>query len=585
MSDRLHLKTTASLCLAILLLFHVSEPAQAQAQGQDDRDGGFGRLTGGNLNPLAQLGRASAAGAAVPLEGAVDAATYLVGPGDLFSISVGGPAPVMVTLPVSADGFLMLPEAGAVEVAGLPLIEARRRAVQALREQFQRVRLEVTLLQPRQFYVHVSGAVPTPGRFVATPVARLASVLFMSFADTTRAPVGNTSYRPAMRNVTLIHKDGTSESVDLLRYFSTGNTEHNPYLNDGDIISLPTYDPSYDAVFVSGAVASPGTYDYRPDDTLYDLLVLTTGQEPPRGFTRVRLTRTNDDGSVEANIYELASLDGSIRIRPRDQIYAMPERTVRGSATIGGWVEYPGTYSIVPGRTSLRELIELAGGVREGALERGAYLERATLPAPRPATTRSNRFEAAPRLGNLVRQDTVAILKNTRLANIDFLSRAYLAQELRLQSRVPIDLDAVLEGDAAPVHLQDGDNVFVPRDEGSVFVFGQVNRPGYVAVAPGQDASYYINAAGDRSDLAGQAYVIEVGTGRFVDASLAEIQSGDLVFVDRRENRADTAELQRLLLEERRATAERRSRVVQYMSQTVSAAAALLTTYLLIKRE
>lgn len=581
MSDRHYLKTTAPLVFALVALLAAPQFVWAQ----DEASGAFGNLLGGDVNPLQRLGRFSAAGAAVPLEGAVDAQSYVVGPGDLFSISVGGSAPLMLTVPVSADGYLMLPDAGAVEVAGSTLEEARRRATQALRDQFQRVRLEVTLAQPRQFYVHVSGAVPSPGRLVATPVARVATVLYMAFADTTRSPVGNMTYRPAMRNVRLIHKDGREQSVDLLRYFSTGNTQHNPYLRDGDVISLPTYDPNYDAIFVSGAVAFPGTYDFRPDDTLYDVLVLTTGQNPPRGFSRVRLSRTNEDGSVEATIYDVANLDGSIRLQRRDQIHALAEETVRGSATISGWVQYPGTYPIVPGRTSLRELVELAGGLRPGALERGAYLERATLPLPRLERSRGNRFEVIPGDVRMVRQDTSAILMNTRLATIDFLSRAYLAQEMRLQSRVPIDLESVLDGNGPAVRLEDGDRIVVPRDENSVFVFGHVNRPGYVAVEPGRDASYYIAASGGRGDLAGSAYVIETGTGRYFDADGAAVKSGDLIFVDRRENRADTAELQRLLYEEKRADRERRSLVVQYIFQGASAVAALLTTYLLIQRE
>ena len=582
MSEGQSLKTTASLSLTLVLLLAL--PAVAAAQDSWEQPGGYDDLIGGDLNPLAQLSRMSSAGGAVPLEGALDPQEYVVGPGDLFSISVGGPRPVMATVPVSADGFLMLPNAGAIEVAGLTLDDARRRATQRLREQFRSVQLEVTLTQPRQFYVHVAGAVPVPGRYVATPVARVATVLYMAFADTLRAPVGNTNYRPSMRNVKLIRNDGTEQAVDLLRYFSTGNPEHNPYLRDGDVISMPTYDPNYEAVYVSGAVAFPGTYDYRPDDTLRDLLVLSTGQSPPTGFRQARLTRTNDDGSVTSEIYDVASLDGGVRIRPRDQIHALAEETVRGTARISGWVNYPGTYSIIPGRTTLRDLVQLAGGIRDGALLRGAYLERATLPMPELENRRGNRFQANPGDFRVVRQDTAAILKTTRLASIDFLSRAYLAQELRLQSRVPLNLEEVMREGERSITLQDNDRVVVPRDENTVFVFGQVNRPGHVAVAAGSEAGRYIEASGGLSEMAGPAYVIEAGTGRFVDADRAAIESGDMIFVDRRESRADTAELQRLLFEERRAAAERRSRTIQTIVQGVSAVAAIITAYVATQR-
>lgn len=567
-----------------VLLILLTLPSGVLAQGELGRSEALRQLMGGQTT-LGQLGRVSP-GTVAPLEGAVDADAYVVGPGDVFDISVSGPVQTFVSVPVSADGYLMLPESGAVEVAGLRLTEARRRATDALRQQFQRVQLEVTLSQPREFYVHVSGAVPVPGRIIATPVARVATVLSIAFADTTRAPVGNTALRPALRNIRLIHRDGTEESVDVLRYYSTGVTDYNPYLRDGDIVSLPTYDPNYEAIFVSGDVPFPGTYDYRPDDTLYDVLALASGQDPPRGFQRVRLSRVGDSGRAEAEIYDLSDLAGTkVPIRPRDQIYVMPDETVRGSASIEGWVEYPGTYSIVTGRTTLRDLVDLGGGLRSGALARGAYLERETLPRPALERPRNHPFELSPPEFRVVPRDTAAILQATRLAGMDFLSRAYLAQELRLQSRVPIDLGDILEGRSADITLEDGDNVFVPRDQNSVFIFGQVNRPGYVAVRDGMGADGYIEASGGRSEMAGRTYVIEAGTHRYLDGRRTEVRSGDMIFVDRRQNRADSAELQRLLYEERRADLERRSRTWQNVVQSVGAATALITTYLLIRRD
>ncbi len=573
-------RTLQPLVLASLVALCV--PA-AQAQILPRQAQTFGDLMGFDLNPLQSMSRFSRMGELVPMEGPVDASSYVVGPGDLFDISVGGARPVVASIAVSADGYLLLPEAGAIEVAGLPLEQARRTARQALEREFQNVNTEVTLSQPRQFYVHVSGAIPTPGRYVATPVARVSTIIYMAFADTTRPPVSNPNLRPSLRNVKLIHRDGSSERVDLLRYFATGNPAHNPYLTDGDIISVPTYDPNRDAVFISGDVAFPGTYDYRPDDTVYDLLVLATGQDPPTGFKQVRVLSSGPDGGTSSEIFDMASLDRTTSVSPLDQIHAVEDPLVRGSATVEGWVHYPGTYSIVPGSTSLGDLLEMAGGVREGALERGAYLMRATLPTPEPVAVGRNRFEPNSSGFRMIRSDTLALLQSVRLAPADFLSRAYLAHEIRLQNQVPVDLRAMEATES--ILLQDRDRVYVPRDENSVFVVGQVNRPGYVSYRPNAPLSYYIEASGGFSDNAGRAFVVEAGTGRYLNAGRADILSGDMIFVDRARNQADTAEMQRLLLEERRARLEERSRTVQSIVQSISAATAIITTYLLVRRE
>ena len=541
---------------------------------------------GPEINPLQeQLTRFPSAGEMIPLEGAVDAEQYIVGPGDLFDISVGGPQPLLAPTAVSADGYLIVPEAGAVQVGGLSLQEARSRAKQALRESFENVRVEIALAQPRQFYVHVSGAVPFPGRYLATPVGRLAGVLSLAYADTTRAPTGNLTFRPALRNVLIVHTDGTRETVDLLRYHATGNTEHNPYLRDGDIVSVPAFDPDYGSVFISGNVAFPGIYDHRPDDTLSDLLALATGQETPGYARQVRLTRVLDDGSVEAEIYDVAALfgDEEVQVLARDQVHVLAEETVRGVADIDGWVQYPGAYPILSGETTLQDLVALAGGMRPGALARAAHLKRSTLPMPGPDY--ENRFGMLAGIPDLVPADSLALLQSTRLADMGFFGSAYLAHELRIQSSVPVDLTVALGEGTAPIFLQGGDKVYVPRDNNQVFVIGQVNRPGYVTHRTGMSPEYYVSAAGGLGENAGTSYVIKAGTNRHMKASEAEVESGDQIFVNRKTMLADTEDMQRLLMENQRLRLEERSRTIQVIAGSISAATGIISTYLLIRRQ
>ncbi len=535
----------------------------------------------------------------IPLEGTVDADQYIVGPGDLFDISVGGPQPLLTPTAVSADGYLILPEAGAVQVGGLSLQEARSRAKQALRESFEHVRVEIALAQPRRFYVHVSGAVPFPGRYLATPVGRLAGVLSLAYADTTQAPTGNLAFRPALRNILLVHTDGTQKTVDLLRYHATGNTEHNPYLRDGDIVWVPAFDPDYGAVFISGNVAFPGIYDHRPDDTLSDLLALATGQKTPGYARQVRLTRVLHDGSVEAEIYDVAALYGGedVQVLARDQVHVLAEQIVRGVANIDGWVQYPGTYPILSGETTLQDLVALAGGMRPGALARAAHLKRSTLPMPE--ANGENRFGMLVGIPDPVPADTLALLQSTRLADMGFFGSAYLTHDLRIQSSVSVDLTVALGEGAAPIPLQDGDKVYVPRDNNQVFVFGQVNRPGYVTHRTGMSPEFYVSAASGLGGNAGTSYVIKAGTNRYVKASEAKIESGDRIFVNRERMFADTGDLQRLLtdtqrfelenqrfeLENQRFKLEKRSLTFQTVLATVGTITGFITTYLLIKQQ
>ncbi|MFW5973024.1 MAG: SLBB domain-containing protein [Bacteroidota bacterium] len=571
------------MATAILGLALFCSPANAQ-DGRSDRD----RSSRAGFLQQDRLPSTAVA----PMEGAVDEDEYLIGPGDVFAVTIGGAEPTVATLPVSADGRLIVPGVGGSVVAGSVLRQARADVLGAMRPMFRNVQLDVALAQPRQFYVHVSGAVPTPGRYLATPVARVSTVLEAAFADTSQSAVSNFAYRPSFRNVTLRRTDGTRRSLDLQRYLSTGDTRHNPYLQDGDVIGIGVYDPLRESVFVDGAVPFPGAYAFREGDTVLDLISIASGDNPGLSQVReVRITSRTDGVASTRSIRVSQDERPEVPLSPLDHLFVVADDALRGSATVDGWVRFPGTYPIDPGRTTLDELVEMAGGLREGVLLRGLHIERRSLPAPELHSRQINRFEFAPaERRHVMRADSMAILRNMRLSNLDFLSRAYFAQEMRLQNRVSVDPAQLEDGTASPVVLQDGDRLVVPRDEQTVYVFGQVNMPGFVTLRPGADIEDYIRAAGGRGQLADGTYVIEAGTGRHLSAREAPISSGDMIFVDRGDDIADTAELQRLImennrfaLETERARRDARLRTTQTILSVLGTAATIVTTYWVVK--
>ncbi len=582
MPTRHRLFTKVVLCLFLSLCAGLTRPSSAQNSPLSTTTlVDFG--TGNPLQFLRQrLAQTNTATSLLPMEGAVDPAEYVVGPGDFFTVSIEGLQATLPPIPVTADGHLLLPDAGSITAAGETLATVRTQALTALKARYERVDVDVTLAQPRQFYVHVSGAVPVPGRYLAMPVARVSTVLELAFADTTRTPVSNPDYRPSLRNIRLIRRDGGETTLDLLRYFVTGDTAHNPYLRDGDVVYVPSYAPNYASVYIDGAVPFPGAYDHRPGETAADLLRLA-------GYDaggRIRLTRRHPDGTVETRDLAPEALwqGTSVSLQPLDHLSVTPDRLPGGTATVEGFVFNPGTYPIVQGRTTLQELLTLAGGLRPGASARLAYLERRSLPRPMPRRQTQNRFEPGPGRPVLLRPDTLAVMQRLRMTDLDFMSRVYFAQEMRLQSRVSVDLEAALTDGAAPIYLRDGDRLVVPRDEQTVYVFGQVIRPGYVAYVPDRPAQYYIDAAQGAGPLAKGAYVVDAATGAYRPAAGAPVHSGDMIFLDRIEDVADSPELQRLVIEESRARADARIRTMQTLLQTIGTIAGVVSVIVLATR-
>jgi hypothetical protein len=172
--------------------------------------------------------------------------------------------------------------------------------------------------------------------------------------------------------------------------------------------------------------------------------------------------------------------------------------------------------------------------------------------------------------------DSSLVLQRLRLADLDFLSRLYAAHELRLQNRVSMDLPDVLSGVAEAPALRDGDQLRIPRDEETVLVFGAVNDPGYVSFGDGDLVEAYLDKAGGPDSNAGAAYVIRAASGASVPAAGVHINSGDVIFVDRLEDRASTPGAQQLVLQkeqldlqEQNARRDARFRVIQAVLGTV----------------
>ena len=117
------------------------------------------------------------------LEGAIDPTEYLIGPGDVFRLMIGGLSPLEIPLTVSASGVLPLPEAGALDVGGKTLAEVKSSAIELLESRYVNAPISLSLAQARSFYVHVTGSVITTGRFQMLPASRVSDVVLQALSS------------------------------------------------------------------------------------------------------------------------------------------------------------------------------------------------------------------------------------------------------------------------------------------------------------------------------------------------------------------------------------------------------------------
>ncbi len=223
----------------------------------------------------------------------------------------------------------------------------------------------------------------------------------------------------------------------------------------------------------------------------------------------------------------------------------------------------PWKFPIINGETSALDLLELTGGITPNALISAAYLVRNN----NPKNAIPNDFNAD-------------LLKRTSDQLVQGLE--YLDAESKVsQNKVFIDLKD--KNQLRDLKLYDGDRLYIPRDQQTIFVFGQVNNPGYFPFTSSNSYSVteYINKAGGFALAANKEriYVIKAGNSNWFEPSNTEIESGDKIFVDRQPveelNALRTFEIQKAQLKNQRT---------QLIMTAITTITGIITTYVAVRR-
>ncbi len=477
---------------------------------------------------------AADAGSPVPrpvatLEGAVDPAAYVLGPGDLLEIAYTGRANPVERVRVSPSGRIHLAPTGPVEVAGLTLAEAEAKLRELLGRYYSQTRIGLDLIEIRSFRVHVLGEVERPGAREVTAAERV-SDLFP--AVEAREPADAAPLRPALRaserNLVLRRTSGGEIPVDLVRYRRLGDLAANPFLEDGDILFVP---PKRDSVSVFGWVPRPGFIEFRAGDAIDDLVSIAGGFDSGADRGNVELRRFEGSGPEEAvrRILNFEAGDGRVPAAPGDGVYIRADLEWRKErlVEIHGEVRFPGVFAIQEGTETLRTLIDRAGGFTPEADPQGTLVERPDVfdrPAEDPEFQR---------------------LQNIPIAEMSHEEYEYLKLRSRQRAGLASAMLSVNLGRGGDVEgedlvLRSGDRVRVPKKNLAVDVQGAVKNPGFVPFDPARRAKDYLDLAGGISAKArtGGARIIRHRTGEWVKADGdTPVDAGDTVWIPEKQDR------------------------------------------------
>ena len=291
--------------------------------------------------------------------------TYIVGNGDVLSLTIYGYQELNVDVPVGVDGNLNIPYSGVVNISGLTLEAAKAKIFQRLsRNGYNTLKngkseLSITLKEIRNVDVTVVGA-KVPGRYSVPGIASPYHVLHLA---------GGPASKGSYREVSQIRNGEVVGTIDLYDLLGSGKKSDDLRLEDGDVIFIPSYEGR---VILDGEFKNPMTYEIKEGELLSSILSLSGGFSEQAFKEKVYLERVGKYGFVSYSIPK-SEFDSFI-LKGGDHLIAdtLNDR-YRNRVAISGGVQIGGYYGAYEG-LKLSELIHIAGGYQEDAIRNSAVI-------------------------------------------------------------------------------------------------------------------------------------------------------------------------------------------------------------------
>lgn len=369
---------------------------------------------------------------------------YRLGPGDAVFVDVWGASQKSFQATVSPDGYIDLEGFGPVNVAGLTVAQANSRLRGTLGSRYQSSNVRLSVGQTKTITVNVMGEVKNPGTFTLSAFATVFNALYMA---------GGTNEIGTLRNIKIYRSGRLISTCDIYDYILNGRMTGNVRLASGDVIVVSPYEA---LVNITGKVRRPMFYEMKHNESVGTLIKYAGGFRGDAYTANVRLVRKAGGmysvysiDEFERNRFQLADEDSVSVDSVLDRYSNMVE--------VKGAVFRPGMYQMDGNITTVRQLLETAGGTREDAFVDHAILRR---------------------------------LKDDRTHEV-----------------VSVDVKGVMNHDVADISLRNGDVLYVPskrdmQEKQVLTIMGEVVYPGEYEFSDNMTLEDFILQAGGLTDAA-----------------------------------------------------------------------------------
>jgi len=398
------------------------------------------------------------------------------------------------------------------------------------------------LMQP--ITVTVGGYFYITGSFAASALERVDVFVSRLIGA---APKQMATFMNPLRDIKLIRRNGEKVNIDLFKFRFAGDFKYNPYLMNDDVLIFPTFD-YYDErniVDISGAVNGATKFQFVEGDKLSDAILFAGGiNKAYDKVDSVEISRLSDKGEKENILITSVSSDVLLNRGDRIRVLFTENDKKVYKVLVLGEVNQPGYVYITKNHTTIKEALVKAGGFTDNAWLERSDLIRGTNEANllktnalRQMFTKGENYKTffTEKYMNTVFLEQMKFLRMNDQFAEDSLT-VILDNMLRvLQNKSVIDFSKVLSDSSSDSKfiVHNDDIIVVPQKEDLVYVFGQVNNPGYVKYESQKKQDYYINKAGGLGKRAENEVKLIKGTSyAWVNGDEnTKIEPGDFIYI------------------------------------------------------
>lgn len=264
---------------------------------------------------------------------------YVLGPGDEISILIWGKSQESASFTINKEGYIQPDRMPRIPLKGITYAKARSLLLSRYSEyfNFRKEDFEVTIDYSRTITVNIMGEAIESGSYNVPATNTAFNALVAS---------GGPSDIGGVRNIKLIHPDGTQKQLDVYEFLLNPTIVKDFFLQNNDFIFIPVADLK---VKIEGAIRRPFTYEMLPGEGLKDLLLFAGGVTEDAYLKNIQVTRYEEDEEVIIDVDYRAILRGSpdFKLKKGDRVLVKNiANTYENFVEVDGAVEFPGRFEL-----------------------------------------------------------------------------------------------------------------------------------------------------------------------------------------------------------------------------------------------